>query len=70
MEVATMNRAYSLLDIKAIKNVYPLSYWNSLLPLPGVVKQASLAVAKAMGIAHRPVGMNVGNLLTVARKPA
>ncbi len=60
---------YTLLDIKAIKNIYPLSYWNSLLPLPSFLKQTSLTVANAMGVAHWPVGMNVGNLLTVAQKP-
>lgn len=60
---------YALDDIRSIRNVYPLSYWLSLLPLPVTVKGAALTAMKAARLAHRPVGLNVGNLLTVARKP-
>ena len=51
------------------QRVYPLRYWLRLLPLPSGVKRATLATAQAAGIARMPVGFDVGNLLTVARKP-
>jgi SAM-dependent methyltransferase len=60
---------YRLNDIVAIRNVYPLSYWMSLLPLPGALKQGILGATRAVRLAQIPVGLNVGNLLTVATKP-
>jgi SAM-dependent methyltransferase len=60
---------YSVQDIRSIRNVYPLSYWMRLLPIPLSTKRAALGVAKAAHLADRPIGLNVGNLLTVARKP-
>ena len=61
---------YALDGIVSIRNIYPLSYWMSLLPAPIPLKRATLAGLKAAQLAHRPIGINVGNLLTVARKPA
>ncbi len=55
--------------IGSIRNRYPLRYWLRLLPLPGPLKPATLAVAQALGLGQRSVGLNVGNLLSVARKP-
>jgi SAM-dependent methyltransferase len=60
---------YSIQDIRSIKNVYPLSYWLRLLPVPPSVKRAALGAANAVHLADRAVGLDVGNLLTVARKP-
>jgi SAM-dependent methyltransferase len=60
---------YALLDVRSIRNVYPLSYWLSLLPAPSALKRAAVAATKAFHLAHIPVGLNVGNLLTVAQKP-
>ncbi|PIK73371.1 methyltransferase type 12, partial [Methylobacterium frigidaeris] len=53
----------------AIRNRYPLRYWLRLLPLPGPLKPSALAAAEALGLGRRSVGLNVGNLLSVARKP-
>ncbi|KMO21147.1 hypothetical protein SQ03_04125 [Methylobacterium platani JCM 14648] len=55
--------------IGTIRNRYPLRYWLRLLPLPGPLKPAALAAAEALGLGRRSVGLNVGNLLGVARKP-
>lgn len=57
------------IGIAAIRNRYPLRYWLRLLPLPGPLKPASLAAAEALGLGQRSLGLNVGNLLSVARKP-
>jgi SAM-dependent methyltransferase len=55
--------------IGAIRNRYPLRYWLRLLPLPGALKPAGLAAVEALGLGRRSVGLDVGNLLSVARKP-
>ena len=60
---------FALRDVRSIRNVYPLSYWLSLLPAPGALKRAAVATTKAVHLDHIPVGLNVGNLLTVAQKP-
>ncbi|MGX7705841.1 class I SAM-dependent methyltransferase [Methylobacterium sp. Gmos1] len=57
------------IGIGAIRNRYPLRYWLRLLPLPGPLKPAGLAALEALGLGQRSVGLNVGNLLSVARKP-
>jgi SAM-dependent methyltransferase len=56
--------------ITAIRNAYPLRYWMRLLPLPGAVKAACISGADAVGLGGLRISLNVGNLLTVARKPA
>ncbi|WP_164712579.1 class I SAM-dependent methyltransferase [Methylobacterium currus] len=55
--------------IGPLRNRYPLRYWLRLLPLPGPLKPAALSAAEALGLGRRSVGLNVGNLLSVARKP-
>jgi SAM-dependent methyltransferase len=54
----------------SIRNVYPLRYWLSLLPIPMPVKRAVVGTTQALRLDRMPVGFNVGNLLTVAWKPA
>jgi SAM-dependent methyltransferase len=60
---------YALREVGPFRNIYPLGYWMNLLPLTGALKRAALAAAKGIHIAGVPVGLNVGNLLTVAQKP-
>ena len=60
---------YVAVDIQSFRNVYPLSYWMSLLPVPNAAKRGAIAALRAVGLAGIAVGMNVGNLLTVAQKP-
>ena len=43
-------------------------HWLRLSPLPSPLKRAVLQTAKATGMAGLNVQLNVGNLLTVARK--
>lgn len=55
--------------IRAIRNRYPLRYWLRLLPLPGPLKPIALATAEALGLGGCGAALDVGNLLSVARKP-
>src|SRR5271168_2299434 len=61
---------YGAIDIGPIRNVYPLSYWVSLFPVPITVKRMALAAMRTVRLGEISVGINVGNLLTVAQKPA
>jgi SAM-dependent methyltransferase len=60
---------FGAVDLAPVQNVYPLRYWLSLLPLPGGIKRATMAGAKAARVDQIPIRLNVGNLLTVAQKP-
>jgi len=65
----TTAAGYNLLGIRSIRNVYPMRYWLSLLPLSAGAKRTLLAAATAAKIAKLRIGVDVGNLLTVAQKP-
>jgi hypothetical protein len=60
---------FSAPAIAAIRNAYPLRYWLRLVPLPGAMKATCIAGADAVGLGGLRISVNVGNLLTVARKP-
>jgi SAM-dependent methyltransferase len=60
---------YTQPTMKSIRNVYPLRYWLGLFPLPLPVKRAAIRTALALRLDKMPVGFDVGNLLTVSRKP-
>jgi SAM-dependent methyltransferase len=70
MRRLTGSAGFKAVSVGSIRNVYPLSYWLALLPLPGALKQMFLAAATATKVARARIGLNVGNLLTVAQKPA
>jgi len=50
-------------------NRYPLRYWLRLTPLPGGLKRAVAGLLGVAGIDRIRIGINVGNLLAVGRKP-
>jgi len=60
---------FAVRGVETIRNVYPLRYWMSLLPLSARIKQACHATVRTIGLAELPVAMNVGNLLTIGQKP-
>ena len=60
---------YTQPTMKSIHNIYPLRYWLGLLPLPLPVKRAAIGTALALRLDKIPVGCDVGNLLTISRKP-
>ncbi|HZZ71929.1 MAG TPA: class I SAM-dependent methyltransferase, partial [Pirellulales bacterium] len=51
-------------------NRYSLHYVTRLVPLPGMLKRAALAVLRATRIGRVPCYVRLGNLYLVAQKPA
>jgi SAM-dependent methyltransferase len=50
-------------------NRYPLHYWLRLTPLPGGVKRALASLFGLARLGHVRLGVNVGNLIAIGRKP-
>jgi SAM-dependent methyltransferase len=57
-----------IITIKSIVNRYPISYWLRLAPLPTVAKGAVEWFLNVSGANRIRLAVNVGNLMTVARK--
>lgn len=56
-------------EITPLVNRYPLRYWLRLAPLPGPVKKLGRQTLAVLGLSGLRIGVNVGNLLTIGRKP-
>lgn len=56
-------------DIKSIKNAYPLRYWLRLTPLPTVLKTWTTDALDRIGISGLQLPLRVGNILAVGIKP-
>ncbi|MNL09625.1 hypothetical protein D3C87_1303920 [compost metagenome] len=59
---------FERIELKPIRNAYPLRYWLRLTPLPAAVKRVALRVLERLGLADRNFAMNVGNMLAVGIK--
>jgi SAM-dependent methyltransferase len=57
-------------SIRQIRNRYPLRYWARLAPLPRALKGAAKGVLAGTGLGRRTLAINVGNVLTFARRPS
>ncbi len=60
--------AFHVAEMQSLLNVYPLSYWMRLAPIPGDVKRMMLAAARSTGIGRIQIGINVGNIVAVGQK--
>jgi len=58
-----------VVGMRSISNRYPLRYWLRLAPLPTKLKSAAMKVLSACGVAELCVKVNVGNLMSLGRKP-
>jgi SAM-dependent methyltransferase len=56
-------------EIRPIRNRYPLSYWMKLLPVPRGLKQGAIRMLTGCGLGQRSVALNVGNLAAVGYRP-
>lgn len=64
-EILTIN-SFELIEIQSFKNSYSLSYWIRLLPIPLSIKNPFIKLFNVFGLGKIKVGLNVGNILTVA----
>jgi hypothetical protein len=55
--------------ITPLVNRYPFRYWLRLSPLPAPIKRLSLQTFALLGLGGLRLGVNVGNLLAIGRKP-
>jgi SAM-dependent methyltransferase len=56
-------------DISVLVNRYPLRYWLRLTPLPAGVRRTIAGLLGRTGLDRIKLGVSVGNLLSVGRKP-
>jgi hypothetical protein len=64
-----MNAAgYRDIQIRAVYNRYPLSYWVKLFPLPGAIKRSAMTVVERTGIGRLPLMLPAGNLAVAGFK--
>jgi SAM-dependent methyltransferase len=56
-------------QVRALVNRYPLRYWLRLTPLPGGLKRSVAALLGFIRLDRVKLGVNVGNLLAIGRKP-
>jgi SAM-dependent methyltransferase len=63
------NAGFVLEKLSPLVNRYPLRYWARLSPLPEPIKKGSTQMLALLGLASVRVGLNVGNLVAVGRKP-
>ena len=61
---------FSSVDVRSIKNSYPLRYWVRLTPLPNGVKNGIIKTLERTGFADSYVTFPVGNMLAVGFKPS
>src|ERR1035441_46055 len=64
------NTGFTGVEITAIRNRYPVSYWMKLLPLPAGLKKILLRMVTASGLGRMSIPVNVGNLAAVGYKAA
>jgi len=60
---------YDAIRISGINNRYPIRYWAKLLPIPRSAKGIACKALDITGVGDVIFGLDVGNILSVARKP-
>ena len=60
---------FETVEVERIRNRYPIRYWLRLVPLPERLKSVAATVVDGLGLGRTTVSADVGNLLTIARKP-
>jgi SAM-dependent methyltransferase len=63
------NSGFVTETITPLVNRYPLRYWIRLAPLPGPLKKMVFPTLDLLGLGGLLIGVNVGNLLAIGRKP-
>jgi SAM-dependent methyltransferase len=69
LETLLTNAGFVIEKLSPVVNRYPLRYWLRLSPLPEPIKNACSQTLSLLGLGGLRIGMNVGNLMTIGRKP-
>jgi SAM-dependent methyltransferase len=69
LEKLLASAGFVSLIIAPLVNRYHLRYWLRLSPLPTPIKRASLQTLAFLGLGGLSIGVNVGNLVAIGRKP-
>ena len=59
---------FHAVDLKPVKNAYPLHYWAKLFPLPKPVKLPVVRALKSVRIGNVPIAIPAGNLAAIGFK--
>jgi len=59
---------FSVREVFAVKNTYPLAYWARLAPLPSLLKRPILTLLERSAVGEVPLPLYAGNLGAVATK--
>lgn len=60
---------FEAIEVASIRNAYALRYWLRLVPMPAGLKRLALRIVDRLGLGAHAVALDVGNLISVARKP-
>lgn len=60
---------FKRIELKPLRNTYPLRYWLRLTPLPAPIKHRFISLLERLGLANINLSINVGNMLAVGIKP-
>ncbi len=63
-----LRAGFERIELKPIRNAYPLRYWLRLTPLPAAFKRIVLRLLERVKLADRNFALNVGNMLAVGIK--
>jgi 2-polyprenyl-3-methyl-5-hydroxy-6-metoxy-1,4-benzoquinol methylase len=63
------NAGFDSVEVRSVRNKYPVDYWIKLFPLPIALKSAVRDMAKTSGIGNLLLSVPAGNLAVVGRKP-
>jgi SAM-dependent methyltransferase len=69
MDKLLASSGFLTVEITPLVNRYPLRYWLRLAPLPGPLKKIVFPTLDLLGLGGLRIGVNVGNLLAIGRKP-
>ena len=70
LEYLLSHAGYEAIRITGLRNRYPIHYWAKLLPIPRFAKGIIGKMLDVTSIGQFIIGLNVGNLLSIAKKPA
>ena len=65
-----LSGGFARVDIAAVINVYPMSYWTQLFPFPGGIKRTFAGFLRKSGLGKILIPLPAGNLAAIAYKLA